>query len=108
MGVRSGSVDPEASAVTGSGAVPELGVTVRAATGAASATVTVAVLLAGGFTPSVTVTLTVKAPAPLYWWVVVGVHWVTDGLVWPEEKVEQGDRGRWRSVAPEEDAVDVT
>ena len=56
-GVLSGSVDPEASAVTGSGAVPELGVRLRAATGGASATVTVADLLAERPPESVTVTV---------------------------------------------------
>jgi len=61
-------VDAEASAVTVSGAEPELGVTLRAATGAASATVTVAVLLEDNPPESMTVTLTVKVPAPWYVW----------------------------------------
>jgi len=59
IGVVSGSVDPEASAATNKGADPELGVTVSAATGGASATVTVAVLLEDSPTVSVTVTFTV-------------------------------------------------
>ena len=55
----SGSVEPEASALTCSGAVPELGVTARLATGGASLTVTVALVLAVRVAVSVTVSVTV-------------------------------------------------
>ena len=59
MGVVSGSVDWEASAVTPSGALPEVGLTVSAALGGESLTETTAVALDDSSALSVTVTFTV-------------------------------------------------
>jgi len=61
--VSSLSVDAVASAVTSSGAIPELGDTVSRATGAGSLTVTRWVAFALPPAPSVTVTVTVYVPA---------------------------------------------
>ena len=59
------SVEADASAVTVSGALPEVGLTASAATGGESDTVTLALLVEARPAVSVTVTDTVKVPAPL-------------------------------------------
>jgi len=68
------AVEPEASAVTGSGVGPEPGDTVSAAMGGVQ---TVTPALAAALAPevSVTVTATVKLPAPVYVWLAVAPDW---------------------------------
>src|SRR5207245_3991521 len=68
------SVDAEASAVTESGAPPEAGASVKAATGAAS-TVTVLLAVDDRLPVSVTVTVTVRVPPDIYVWVAFDALW---------------------------------
>ena len=58
------SLEADASAVTLSGATPVDGVTLRAATGAESDTLATLLAVAASPAVSLTVTTTVKAPAP--------------------------------------------
>jgi hypothetical protein len=60
IGVESPSLDPDASAVTGKGAVPELGLTLTVAFGGASGgALTVTWVVAVDALPAVSVTVTV-------------------------------------------------
>ena len=65
IGVASPSVDADASAVTASGAVPELGLTVTLALGGRSATVTAALVVEAFPAVSTTVTEALNVPAAL-------------------------------------------
>src|ERR1051325_8211044 len=66
MGVESVSQDPDASALTASGAVPEVGPTVSEAVGALPATVEVAVAVLLWPAVSVTVSVTGYVPSAVY------------------------------------------